>query len=220
MISSSSALLHQKFTMLPPAIHVSAKKVFYRKGQRPNNCCVNILEVRLCSGEWLWGHLQSFKQRRAYSAPSLGFPGGDYSKLKSCSHGQCFDGPAVRTSITEMGWFGFGCPGAAEPRIIQLQTLHRLIINIICCLTLSEIKEYNDTEVSSSSSHGWFHIFVLLTKSFLCLFLSLKFSILFFQIMKPLCKGNNAVERRHSRSLWCLGVFHVIVFFLAVNATK
>lgn len=43
-----------------------------------------------------------------------------------------------------MGLFGFGCPASAEPHDIQLQILHRLIINITCCLTLSEIKEYND----------------------------------------------------------------------------
>lgn len=33
---------------------------------------------------------------------------------------------------------------AAEPHNIQLQTLHGFIINITCCLDLSEIKEYKD----------------------------------------------------------------------------
>lgn len=110
------------------------KKIFHKKGQRSNSCCINTLNVRLCSGERLWVHLQSFKQTRAYFAHSLGFPGGDHSKLKSCSHGQCFDepgatGPAVRSSITVMGLLGFSCPGCSRashhPVTNTSQTYHK-----------------------------------------------------------------------------------------------
>lgn len=123
--------------------------------------------------------------------------------------------PAVRISITVMLLFGFSCPDCRQSHFSSYckdfiaypkqQLLHYSLRNKYV------------TEVSSSSSHGWFHTFLLYTKSFLCAFFSLKINILFFQRPKPLCKVKSAVERGHSRSLGSLGVFHVTIFFLAVS---